>query len=460
MDLIRATLVVGSVQSMCRKARLHRFAPDTFTLVVVDEAHHAIAPTYRRILDYVAPAKVLGVTATPDRGDALAMEVVFESVAYTYDIQDGIRDRILKPVDTKVVTVGAIDLAGVKTVAGDFNQGQLDAVMGSEEALHGIVKPTLEMAGDRRTIVFTTSIDNAHRMAEIFNRYRSGCARAVDGTTELGTRRSTLSGHKGGDYQFLCNVGVLTEGYDDPGVSCIVMGRPTKSRALAAQMIGRGLRPEDGVRVRDDETCLVLDFKGTHRHALTVSAINVLAGRWPEDVIERAKDDAAKAPANKPPQSVEAALKAAAAAIKAEEDAARAKRERIKASKVEYHATSIDPFRVMGVSGGDEDQDDGKGRPATPGQIDQLHKFGMDVPTGLTTAKASKLIGTAIMRMRNGLASYKQLKLLDKYGVNGRQMYFRTASRVIDAISQNNWRALSPDQLSRAVGAREVGEDG
>src|SRR5262249_46304475 len=148
-------------------------------------------------------AKVLGVTATPDRADEAAMGQVFDSVAFVYEIQQAIKDGWLCPIRVKQVLVGAIDLSGVSTVAGDLNAGELDAVMRAEEVLHGIVKPTVELAGDRRTIVFCTSVGAAHRAAEIFNRYKPDSARAVDGTTPTDERRRILRDHDAGRYQYL-----------------------------------------------------------------------------------------------------------------------------------------------------------------------------------------------------------------------------------------------------------------
>jgi len=441
-------IVIGSVQSLSRDTRLARFPRDRFSLVIIDEAHHAVASSYRKVLNHFEGAKWLGVTATPDRTDESAMGQVFDSVAYVYDIQDGIRDQWLVPVACQMVEVAAVDLSQVKTVAGDLNQGQLDAVMASEEALHGIAKPTLELAGDRRTILFTTSVDNAHRLAEVLNRYRAGSARAVDGGTAADLRKATLAGHKRGDFQFLCNVGVLTEGYDDPGVSCVAMGRPTKSRALYTQCIGRGLRPAPG-----KTDCLVLDFAGNSGRHKLVSALDILAGRWPEDVVERAKKEATSG------GRAEQAFERAAAAIEAEKQAEIAKRERIKAASVRYRAQAVDPFAVMGLR--DKGDDGRAGREAlTPGQVSTLQKFRIDIPAGCTKGQASRLIDAAMTRMKRGLATYRQSMTLSRYGVDATRMYMGTASKVIDAIAANGWNAISPEAISRIVNSREVGEGG
>jgi superfamily II DNA or RNA helicase len=441
-------LVVGSVQTL-RPGRLARFARDHFSLVIVDEAHHAVARTYRAVLDHFDGAKVLGVTATPDRADESAMGQVFESVAFVYDIQDAIRDGYLVPITCQMVHVAGVDLSAVKTVAGDLNQGQLDAVMASEEALHGIARPTLELAGDRRTILFTTSVDNAHRLAEVLNRYRPGSARAIDGGTAPDLRKATLAGHKRGDFQFLCNVQVLTEGYDDPGVACIAMGRPTKSRALYTQCIGRGLRPAPG-----KTDCLVLDFAGNSGRHKLVSALDILAGKWPEDVVARAKEEAERGAQ----LSAEEALEKAARELENERQRAAAKRARIKA-EVRWQTRTIDPFAVLGVRDRDDDGAGGR-QPITPGQVTQMEKFSIDVPQGCTRAQASRLISAAIARRRAGLSTYKQARKLSRYGVDASRMYMTTASKVLDAISSNGWHPISPAEVNRIVNSREVGEDG
>jgi superfamily II DNA or RNA helicase len=235
-------IVVGSVQTLCQPDRLGGWKPDSFGLVICDEAHHGPSPSYKRIFEHFASAKLLGVTATPDRADEKAMGQVFESVAYVYEIEDAISDAWLVPIRVRQVFIDAIKLAACRTTAGDLNQGDLDAAMAVEEALHGVVNATIEQAGDRKTIVYTTSVDNATRLAEIFNRYQPGTARDVNGKTPMDIRRGILAGFERGDFQRLVNCGIATEGFDCPPVSCIAQARPTKSRSLHAQIVGRGLR--------------------------------------------------------------------------------------------------------------------------------------------------------------------------------------------------------------------------
>lgn len=444
-------LVVGSVQTL-KGDRLDDFAARIQpSLIVVDEAHHAVSPSYKAILAAFPGAKVLGLTATPDRSDELAMGQVFESVAFVYEILDAIKSGFLCRYKWKRVQVDAIDLGNVKTVAGDLNQGELDAVMSIEEVLHGVVKPTLELAGGRRTIMFCTSVENAHRMAEIFNRYRPASAQAIDGETPIDRRRRILQSHKDGEYQFLCNVGVLTEGYDDPAVSCIGMARPTKSRALYAQMAGRGFRTCPG-----KDELLVLDFVGNSgRHSL-VNAADILDGKWDDEVAAKGRE---LADADESLDAVEA-MERAAVLLEEQKAKEAARRAAIKAKTVKATAVDVDPFAVFHMEHGDDEADEARFcMGPTQKQLDTLSRAGVDVKAARTRAQASKLIGTMISRREHDLASFKQLRTLQKYGITKVNIGFKTASAVIDAIAANGWRNLPIERVDALLARREAGED-
>lgn len=443
-------LVVASVQTL-KGDRLEDFKSRYArpALIVVDEAHHAVAPSYRKILDAFPDAKVLGLTATPDRADEKAMGQVFDSVAFVYDIADAIRDAYLSPIRVMRIQVDAIDLRAVKTVAGDLNQGQLDAVMASEEALHGVVRPTLELAGARRTIVFTTSVENAHRMAEIFNRYRPESARAVDGGTDFDTRRRTLSDHKAGAYQFLCNVGVLTEGYDDPAVSCIAMARPTKSRALYAQCAGRGLRVFPG-----KPDCLLLDFAGNSGQHSLASALDILAGRYDEATVKRAREIAEQTEGG---ALAADALEQAARELEAQRQRDAARRARVQ-GKVAYRTEAVDPFAVLHMKARQDDYAERFGMTATEKQVAALQKAGVDVPADLSRVRAFQLLGAVYKRRDLGLATFKQLKFLQRYGVTDVNIGFKRASEMFDAIKSNGWK-LPANLLAQPAREPGAGDD-
>ncbi len=440
-------IVVGSVQTVSMPARLERFDPQRFDLVMIDEAHHSPSATYRRVVDYFGDAKVLGVTATPDRADEKAMGQVFDSVAFLYEIEDAINDGYLCDVRCSRIEIAGIDLSNVKTVAGDLNQGELDAVMAVEEVLLGVADATIREAGNRRTLLFTTSVANADKLAEILNRHRDGCARAVNGKTEIDERRGILKAHQAGDYQFLCNVGIATEGYDDPSISCVAIARPTKSRALYTQMCGRGLRIFDG-----KPDCLLIDYVGNSGRHKLASALDVLGGRYTEEEEELAQKIVEKNPGMKARDAIDEAH-AQAEREKAElEKIARLKA--IKAKAI-YSKQDVNPFGIfhLDVQREQELAERFGGKIASDKQIACLQKFKIPVPAGCTSQLASKLIGTAITRRQKDLASFGQLKTLQKYGVNDINISFKHASTVIDAIAQNQWRPLPFANLDAIMGS-------
>ncbi|HMA21698.1 MAG TPA: DEAD/DEAH box helicase, partial [Gemmatimonadaceae bacterium] len=361
-------IVVGSIQTVSREHRLERFPPNRFDLVMVDEAHHAPAATYKRVLDYFADAKVLGVTATPDRADEKAMGQIFDSVAYLYEIEDAIRDGWLCEVACSRIRIAGLDLSSVKTVAGDLNQGELDAVMAAEEVLLGVADATMREAGNRKTLVFTTSVENAHRLAEIMNRHRQDCARAVDGKTEIRERRDLLADHQADKYQFLCNVGIATEGYDDPSISCVAVARPTKSRALYTQMVGRGLRIAQG-----KQDCLILDFVGNSGRHKLASALDVLGGRYSEEEEELAQEIVAKNPGMKARDALDQAK--VLASIEEQKKQEAAKRAAIRAKAI-YTKQTVNPFSVfhMDVRGEQEIAERFGGKVASEKQLACLEK--------------------------------------------------------------------------------------
>jgi superfamily II DNA/RNA helicase len=347
-----------------------------------------------------------------------------------------------------------MDLSQVKTVAGDLDQSELDAVMSAEKVLHGIVKPTVELTGGRRTLVFTTSVENAHRMAEVFCRYREGCARAVDGGMELGERRKILADHQSGAFQFLVNCAITTEGYDDPAISCIVMARPTKSRALYTQMAGRGTRLCHG-----KEDLLLLDFVGNSGRHKLVTAADILAGRHPDDVVSAAKAIIQKNPGAR----VDQALAEAVAEMERRKKAEEARRAAIQA-KVKYATEQVNPFGpspfdILGVKDPLKEWGNQFGsEPATEPQLGLLAKMKMPIPPGCTKQQATKLIGAVFDRRRRDLCSFGQAKTLQRFGYETKHMAFSQAKRLLDALAANRWQPL-PLAVSDSLASREPGEE-
>jgi superfamily II DNA or RNA helicase len=212
----KASVVVSTIQTQVSGGdgggRMSKFDPQKFGVLIIDEAHHACSPTYRRVIDYYRSnpnLKVLGVTATPDRADEEALGQVFQSVAFDYEILDAVHDGWLVPIEQQMVHVSGLDLSHIRTTAGDLNGADLAAVMESEENLHRMAHPSIEIIGSKRALVFTSSVKCAETIAEIFNRHRSGMAAWVCGKTPKDDRRRVLSDFNAGRVQVVANCGVL-----------------------------------------------------------------------------------------------------------------------------------------------------------------------------------------------------------------------------------------------------------
>lgn len=229
---------VTTVQAASR--RTEKTPEDQYGLVVIDEAHHSLARSYRKVIDHYADANVLGVTATPERADGSDMGEVFDSVAYTYDIADAIDDGYLSQV--RIVSAPlAVDLGGVHTRQGDYDSRELaDAV---EPLLRSAAQWIKENAADRHTVVFLPLVETAKKMAQVCAEVGLS-AEEVDG--ESADKDAALKRFEDGETQVICNAALLTEGWDAPICDCVMVLRPTQSRALYVQMVGRGTRLHEG----------------------------------------------------------------------------------------------------------------------------------------------------------------------------------------------------------------------
>jgi superfamily II DNA or RNA helicase len=440
-------VVVSTIQTQTAGAdgggRMTRFDPSYFGLLIVDESHHSTAASYRRCLNYYRQnprLKVLGVTATPDRADEEALGQVYDTVAYDYEILDAIHDGWLAPVEQQMVSVSDLDYSGCRTTAGDLNGADLAQVMEDEKTLHGIAAPTIEITKNKRTLVFASSVAHAERLAEILNRHRDGCAAWLCGKTEKEDRRKILSSFAAGNIQYVVNVGVLTEGFDDPGVECIVMGRPTKSRALYAQMIGRATRPlpgivdglespelrRAGIAASKKPSCLIVDFAGNAgRHKLMTTA-DILGGKNSDEAIAAAVE---KAKATGEPVRMDEAIDAAEAELERARRAA-ARRANLTA-RAKWSATAVNPFDAFGLAPAKERGWD-TGRTLTEKQRAILDRQGIDT-SQLTFTQGRQLLSEIFRRWDKGLCSYKQARTLRKYGYDG-NMSRDLASQTLDAI--------------------------
>ncbi len=392
-----ASVVVASVQSMQRK-RLASFTANAFGLMVIDEAHHSTAKTYRNVLAHFSGAKVLGVTATGDRMDGKGLGSVYDAIAYEYALPHAIKDGYLCPIRSRRVRVDGLDLSGVRTTKGDLNSAELSRLLLEEKSLHEVAAPLIELAKARPTVVFTADVAHAEAMAEVLCRYRPGSAQAVSGNTVDQQRRDTLHAFHRGEFQYLVNCALLTEGWDEPAVGCVAIARPTKSRALYTQMIGRGTRLHPS-----KDHALVLDFVGSNGRHRLISTADILAGDiFDDDVVEKARQIADEHPDVDDLEVLELARKAH------EEEKLRAK----VTAKVRFFAEEIDLF----VERKPIPNASWATKPATERQLKALHKNGIPTPPELTAGEASSIIGGISKRIDLGLCTIKQARLLTRQG--------------------------------------------
>jgi superfamily II DNA or RNA helicase len=457
---LKSEIVVSTIQTQIagrEGGRMTRFDPNQFSLVVVDEAHHAISDSYRKVIDYYKQnpnIKILGVTATPDRHDEKAMGLVFEKVAYAYDIKDGIDDGWLVPIEQSSVFVDGLDYSGIKSQMGDLNGKELAKVLEFEENLHAIADPTVKLTGDRKTLVFAASVVQAERLTEIINRHKPDSARFVCGTTPKETRRNMFADYADERFQYLVNVGVATEGFDDPGIQCVVLARPTKSRPLFTQMVGRGTRPLPGiVDLYDDadkrreaiqqskkQSVEVIDFVGNAgRHKLITTA-DILGGDYTEAVVElAAKNAAEKSAASGKPADVATELQ------QAEHEFARNKAMREEAVfrdqillRTTFSKAKINPFDVLDINP-NRVQSWNKEKPPTMKQLEYLKYKGVDY-SGMGYTHAKQTIKELRERQKQGKATFKQARCLRKAGIESSSITFKDAGDMITKLAANHWR--------------------
>ena len=227
-------VVVGSVQTLQRTARLERFPQDYFGTIIIDEAHHAITDGYRRILDYFDRAKVLGVTATPDRGDMRNLGEVFDSLAFEYKLTDAIKEGYLCKIMAQTIPL-KLDITDVGFTSGDYSLGQLGTAL--DPYLEQIAAEMAQRCRDRKTVVFLPLIKTSQKFRDLLNAHGF---RAAEVNGQSDDRRQVLADFEADKYNVLCNSMLLTEGWDCPSVDCVVVLRPTKVRSLYSQMVGRG----------------------------------------------------------------------------------------------------------------------------------------------------------------------------------------------------------------------------
>ena len=251
-------VVVASVPTLGRaeSERILKYPRDYFKSIVIDEAHHAAAPTYRRILDYFNPSFLLGVTATPQRSDNTRLTDVFDEIVYYKTIQDLIEDGYLcSLVGYRIKT--DTDISGVATNEGDYVASQLEDVIDTPERNAHIVAAYNSLVPESKAIVFCAGVKHANNLASSFTSAKIP-TEVILGDVDTETRSNILTRFKNGQTKVIVNVGVLTEGFDEPTIETIILARPTRSTLLYTQIVGRGTRLYEG-----KPHCTILDFADT-----------------------------------------------------------------------------------------------------------------------------------------------------------------------------------------------------
>lgn len=431
-------VVVGSVQSLQRPARLEQFPADYFGTIIIDEAHHAITDGYQRVLEHFPEANVLGVTATPDRGDMRNLGEVFDSLAYEYKLTQAIREGYLCPILAQTIPL-QLDISQVTLSGGDFAVGGLGTAL--DPYLEQIASEMQTACAGRKTVVFLPLIKTSQKFRDILNS-KGFRAAEVNGQSE--DRAEILSDFSNGKYNVLCNSMLLTEGWDCPSVDCIVVLRPTKVRSLYSQMVGRGTRlsPETGKK-----DLLLLDFLWlTERHELCRPADIICENR---EVSRKMTENLAQAGC---PEDIEQAAEQASADVVAQREEALAKQ---LAEMRRRKKKLVDPLQYeMSIQAEDltgyVPSFGWEMGPPSEKQTAALEKFGI-LPDAVESAgKAQMLLDRLNKRRGAGLTTPKQIRCLEKYGFQHVGTWqFSDAKYMIDRIAANGWRvpqAITPSE--------------
>lgn len=429
-------ITVGSVQTLMREKRLGQFPSDYFKTIIIDEAHHCISDSYQRVLQHFPDAKVLGVTATPDRGDMRNLGEYFDSLAYEYTLPKAIKSGYLSPIKALTLPL-KIDMSGVGIQAGDFKAGNIGTAL--DPYLHSIADEMAKYCKNRKTVVFLPLVKTSQKFRDIL------CSKgfqAAEVNGESQDRAEILADFDTGKYNVLCNSMLLTEGWDCPSVDCIVVLRPTKVRSLYSQMVGRGTRLCPG-----KDHLLLLDFLWmTERHELC----------HPADLIctdaEVSKQMTSNLEEAGCPMDLEEAEKTAAEDVVAQREEALAKQ---LAEMKRRKKKLVDPVQFeMSIQA-----EDLSGyvpafgwemAPPSDKQKATLEKLGI-MPDEIDNAgKATKLLDRLNKRQQEGLTTPKQIRFLEGRGFQHVGTWSSNAAKsMIDRIAASGWhtpRGVNPQE--------------
>lgn len=424
-------IVVGSVQTLMSAKRLSQFSENYFDTIIIDEAHHCISDSYQRVLQHFPEANVLGVTATPDRGDMRNLGQYFESLAYEYTLPKAIKEGYLSPIKALTIPL-KIDMSGVSVQAGDFKTSDVGTAL--DPYLESIAQEMEKYCRDKKTVVFLPLVKTSQKFRDLLNEHGFQAAEVNGGSDD---RAQILKDFEDGRYNVLCNSMLLTEGWDCPSVDCIVVLRPTKVRSLYCQMVGRGTRLSSG-----KDHLLLLDFLWhTERHELCHPASLICEN---EEVARKMTENLEKSAGC--PVDIEEAEKKATEDVVAQREEALAKQ---LAEMKRRKKKLVDPLQFeMSIQA-----EDLSGyvpafgwemAPPSDKQKNTLEKLGI-LPDQIENAgKAAKILDRLNKRRQEGLTTPKQIRFLEGRGFQHVGTWqFETARRLIDRIAANGWRIPS-----------------
>ena len=429
-------ITVGSVQTLMREKRLGQFPSDYFKTIIIDEAHHCISDSYQRVLQHFPDAKVLGVTATPDRGDMRNLGEYFDSLAYEYTLPKAIKSGYLSPIKALTLPL-KIDMSGVGIQAGDFKAGDIGTAL--DPYLHSIADEMAKYCKNRKTVVFLPLVKTSQKFRDIL------CSKgfqAAEVNGESQDRAEILADFDAGKYNVLCNSMLLTEGWDCPSVDCIVVLRPTKVRSLYSQMVGRGTRLCPG-----KDHLLLLDFLWmTERHELCHPADLICTDEEVSKQMTANLEDAGC------PIDLEEAEKTAAEDVVAQREEALAKQ---LAEMKRRKKKLVDPLQFeMSIQAEDlagyVPAFGWEMAPPSDKQKATLEKLGI-MPDEIDNAgKATKLLDRLDKRRQEGLTTPKQIRFLENRGFQHVGTWsFEAAKSMIDRIAASGWhtpRGINPQE--------------
>ncbi|HEY4429533.1 MAG TPA: DEAD/DEAH box helicase [Paenibacillus sp.] len=420
-------VVVGSVQTMMREKRLQQFDKGFFDTIIIDEAHHCLSDSYQRVLEYFGESHVLGVTATPDRGDMRNLGSYFESLAYEYTLPKAIKEGFLSPIKAMTIPL-KLDLTTVGQQAGDFKSSDLGTAL--DPYLESIAAEMWRVAKDRKIVVFLPLVKTSQKFTSILNGIGF---KAAEVNGESKDRAEILADYDAGKYNVLCNSMLLTEGWDCPSVDCIVVLRPTKVRSLYSQMVGRGTRLFPG-----KEDLLLLDFLWhTERHELCHPAHLIAENEEVAQAMTKQIEEAGI------PLDLETVEKQASEDVVSQREEALAK---LLAEMKRRKAKLVDPLQFeMSIQAEDLSgyvpSFGWEMSPPSDAQVKTLEKLGI-LPEAIDNAgKATKLLERLDKRRTEGLTTPRQIRFLEQRGFEHVGTWtFDNAKKMIDRIAGNGWR--------------------